>query len=175
MDRIEEFLRQGILNRQRGILMEKTLNCPDEGVLIDYISSAPKAEGVEPHIADCPWCLEQILIAYEAGQAQPSFERPPQDIVKRAKDIVPVKSSSQARTRALKRNLWLLATIVAFALSFIFPPHFLQFLAAALILGIKWVAESEQLRTLIITLDARRDRKEAGASSTNRIKERIEK
>ena len=176
MDRLEELIRRGLSNRQRGILVEKTIYCPDEDKLVDYIYVGSGAQDIEAHIADCPWCLEQAVIAYEAGQVQiSSIEQAPQDALKRAKDIVSVKSVAQSRARALKRNLWLAATIIAFILSFVVPRYFLQFLAAALILGMKWIAESEQLRTLIITLDNRRKKKNPATTSNNRIKNSIEK
>jgi hypothetical protein len=64
----------------------------------------------------------------------------------------------------LKKNKWLIASITAFALSFAFPPVFLQFLLAAGILGGKWIFDSENARTLIMIYNAwkRGGDKEAG-------------
>jgi len=64
----------------------------------------------------------------------------------------------------LKKNRWLIASITAFALSFAFPPVFLQFLLAAGILGGKWIFDSENARTLIMIYNAwkKGGEKEAG-------------
>ena len=53
-----------------------------------------------------------------------------------------------------KKNKWLIASITAFALSFAFPPVFLQFLLAAGILGGKWIFDSENAKTLIMIYNA---------------------
>ncbi len=149
--------------------MEKTRYCPDEAILIDYLYN----KDIGHHVADCPWCIEQIVLAYES-EAHPEYlgEALLPDVINRAKNIAPAKSGVSARTKSLKRNLWLVATVAAFALSFIFPRHFLQFLAAAMILGMKWVAESDQIRTLIVTLDSRREKKDSDIPS-NRLKSKI--
>ena len=172
MDRLEEFLRRGLLNRQTGILMERTENCPDEEVLVNYLYNASPERDIELHIIDCPWCIEQIVIAHKAQTGQAASEQAPPDAVARAKSIVSPKAGTASRVKSLKRNLWLVATVFAFTLSFIFPRYFLQFLAATLILGIKWVSESDQIRTLIVTLDSRREKKDSDISS-NRLKNKI--
>lgn len=64
----------------------------------------------------------------------------------------------------LKKNRWLIASTIAFTLSFAFPPVFLQFLLAAGILGGKWIFDSENAKTLIMIYDAwkKGGEKEAG-------------
>jgi len=54
----------------------------------------------------------------------------------------------------LRKNKWLISSITAFALSFAFPPVFLQFLLAAGILGGKWIFDSENTKTLIMIYNA---------------------
>jgi hypothetical protein len=52
------------------------------------------------------------------------------------------------------------------------PKYFLQFLAAAIILGIKWIFESDAVKSLIMVLDKRhREREEL----SEKIKERLPK
>ena len=177
MDKLEELIRRGLSNRQRCILVEETIYCPDEDKLVDYIYVGSGAQDIEAHITDCPWCLEQIALAHGA-QTRSTYlgAAPSQDAIKRAKDIAPAKPRVPPRARALKRNLWLVVTLIAFVLSFAVPRYFLQLLAAALILGMKWVAESDQIRTLIVTLDSRRREKtDTDIPSGNRLKDRIEK
>jgi hypothetical protein len=64
------------------------------------------------------------------------------------------KSVANWLPKNLKKNKWLIASITAFALSFAFPPVFLQFLLAAGILGGKWIFDSENARTLIMIYNA---------------------
>jgi len=74
----------------------------------------------------------------------------------------------------LKKNKWLIASITAFALSFAFPPVFLQFLLAAGILGGKWIFDSQNTKLLITIYDAwkKGHEKEAG-EMLKTLKDRI--
>ena len=74
------------------------------------------------------------------------------EIIRKAKGIAKMDS----RKKRIQTGLWLAATIAAFTLSFTVPKYFAQFLVAALILGFKWVSESENVRTLIVAMDAKR-------------------
>lgn len=74
----------------------------------------------------------------------------------------------------LKKNKWLIASITAFALSFAFPPVFLQFLLAAGILGGKWIFDSENARTLIMIYNAwKKGGKEEVGEMLEILKDRI--
>jgi anti-sigma factor RsiW len=134
----------------------KAAGCPDEAALTAYLSGSLKEEQssvVEEHLAACPLCLENVRAGhlgdrlYGEGSLPGSSDR----LVRKAKGIVKMKNN-----RVFKRNLWLAATILAFSLSFAIQRYFAQFLAAALILGLKWVSESEGIRTLIVSMDAKR-------------------
>jgi len=175
MDRMEEILKAHMKAKISPLRMERTPSCPDEATLAAYLNgvlSKPEAERIEGHIADCYFCLENLRIAYlsdtlyREGNLSDSDER----IINKAKGIAKLKTDN----KRLKRNLWLSGTVLAFVLSFIFPRYFVQFLVAALILGLKWVFESENARTLIMVLDSwRRHSHGKDEEIKDRIKDRF--
>lgn len=172
MDKIEELLRKNMLKGKR--LLEKSANCPNEGVLAGYLNNSLKAEEknkAEAHISDCLYCLEQLSLAQQAQKEFLKGNLPlsGDKIIEKAKRI-----TSLAPARPKKKGaIWLLATIVAFSLSFLVPKYFLQFLAAAVILGMKWIFESDTVKQLIMVLDKRHKEKEADLPKT--IKDRLPK
>lgn len=77
------------------------------------------------------------------------------DLLPRTKKLLETeKTVLKWLPKNLKKNRWLIASITAFALSFAFPPVFLQFLLAAGILGGKWIFDSENARTLVMIYNA---------------------
>jgi hypothetical protein len=171
MDKIEELLRKNMLKGKR--LLERTSNCPNEGILAGYLNNSLKGEEkdkVEVHISDCLYCLEQLSLAQKAQKAfaEANLPSPEQKIIEKAKKI-----ASLSPFRPKKRGIvWFWATLIAFILSFLVPKYFLQFLAAAIILGIKWIFESDAVKSLIMVLDKRhREREEL----SEKIKERLPK
>lgn len=152
------------------IKLEKAAKCPDETTLSEYLNGTLYAEEiqlVEEHISGCHFCLENIRAAYMGDTLYKEGDLPDstKELINKAKGIAKLKTN----TKRLKRNLWLLGTILAFASSFLFSRYFVQFLVAALILGLKWVSESEGVRMLIMALDSRRQLKDKDATS-DRIK-----
>jgi hypothetical protein len=154
---IKQYLETG-LDR-----MQKTINCPSEKVLLDYLGhQLPEDEldSLEEHICGCGFCLSQINLAYEAENIQKHrmLPRAPARLIKKIKNLLgPDKKtivSKMAKRRKIKKSLFLAGTIISFVLSFIIHRYFMQFLFAALILGIKWALESENARTLIMVLDS---------------------
>lgn len=157
------------------IRLEKAAKCPDETTLSAYLNGALHEEEVrlvEEHISDCHFCLENIRAAYEGEKLYKEGDLPDstKELINKAKGVAKLKTN----TKRLKRNFWLFGTILAFALSFIFPKYFVQFLVAALILGLKWVFESENARTLIMVLDSwRRHSREKDEGISDKIKDRF--
>jgi anti-sigma factor RsiW len=134
----------------------KAAGCPEEATLSAYLSGSleeAQAKGVEEHLASCHLCLENIRAGHLGDKLYGERGLPASGdrLIRKAKGIVKMKSN-----RVLQRNLWLAATVAAFCLSFTVPKYFAQFLVAALILGLKWVSESEGIRTLIVSMDAKR-------------------
>ena len=68
------------------------------------------------------------------------------------KAITPFKKPVSAQ--ALWNGLWLLGMVVSFSLSFVFPRFFLQFLAAALLFGVKWIVDQKATRPQILIYKA---------------------
>ena len=104
------------------------------------------------------------LIKDYLGETRPV----PPGLVQKAKDLMGASSPSAAcphcgkpitpfkkPPRAQKWNaLWLGTAVLAFALSFVFPLYFMQFLAAALFCGFKWAIERRALKTQILIYKA---------------------
>ncbi len=133
------------------------LKCPDEAALAAFLGGKLKeveARAIEGHIAGCPACLENVRAGYLGERLHDGGDLPASDteIIRKAKGIVKM----DPRKKNIRTTLWLAATVAAFLLSFTAPKYFAQFLAAALILGLKWVSESESVRTLIVAMDAKR-------------------
>lgn len=133
------------------------VRCPDEAKLSAFLGGKLKeaeARAIEEHIAGCPECLESVRADYLGERLHNAGDLPASntEIIRKAKGIAKMDS----RKRYIRANLWLAATVAAFLLSFTVPKYFAQFLAAALILGLKWVSESESVRTLIVAMDAKR-------------------
>ena len=109
---------------------------PSESELADYLSktlSEADRSRIEGHIASCDECLDKAVSAYEA-----------------------VGEFKKRRTGNImkKINIYLTLAIITFILSFIIQRYFLQFLAATLILGIKWVSDSKSTKMLIMIYEA---------------------
>jgi hypothetical protein len=119
------------------------VKCPDEAALAAFLGGKLKeaeARRIEEHIAGCPLCLESVRAGYLGEKLH------------NAKGV----AKMDPRMKNIRTSLWLAATVAAFLLSFTVPKYFAQFLVLALILGLKWVSESESVRTLIVAMDAKR-------------------
>ncbi len=154
---------------------EKALGCPDEATLSAYLNgtlSTAQARLLEEHAANCSLCLENIRTGYLGEKLfnENKLSQSSNDLIRKAKGI----AKMNANKKRFKSNLWLLGTVLAFAMSFTVPKYFVQFLVAALILGLKWVSESEGIRTLIVSMEAkRRHSQETDEEATKRFKERF--
>lgn len=135
----------------------KTTSCPAEAELTEFLGGKLKeaeARAIEEHVAGCHLCLENVRLGYlgEKLYSDKSLIESNAEIIQKAKGI----AKMDFRKKRLISNLWLAATVAAFLLSFTVPKYFAQFLVASLILGLKWVSESESIRTLIVAMEAKR-------------------
>lgn len=152
---------------------EKMMRCPDEATLSSYLGGMleePEVRLIEAHVSNCHFCLENIRAAYVGDNLYKGRSLPnsTEKLINKAKGIAKLST----KNKRFKKNLWLFGTVISFALSFIFPRYFVQFLVAALILGLKWVSESEGVRLLIMALDSRRQSREKDEIS-DKIKNRF--
>lgn len=152
--------------------------CPDENALADYMAgglSLSDSADIEKHISGCKICLAKISIALKAGALYKEGKLPavPQAVTERTKEMLAEQIKPQSAKHAKNQNLWLLAALAAFIMSFVFPRYFLQCLVATILLGIKWIAESEKMRTLILVLDSwRRHEHTHDEEISQRLKDR---
>jgi len=114
---------------------------PTDIELTDYLGrslSQGNRRRVENHIASCDECLAKIVSAHESVAGFNKKIKPRKGMGKFMKKI----------------NLYLLLTIISFALSFIFPRYFIQSLVATLLLGTKWIVDSKTTKMLITIYEA---------------------
>lgn len=135
----------------------KAVGCPDEATLAAYLGGSMTAwenERAEEHIASCHLCLENVRAGYLGDKLYGEKGLPASNdrLIRKAKGV----AKMDPKKKRIQSYIWLAATILAFTMSFTAPRYFAQFLAAALILGLKWVSESEGIRTLIVSMDAKR-------------------
>jgi len=162
MDKIEKLIKGYLKDKLDLDKADKTFDCPNEEVLIGYLKGALDKEAnqlVEHHLTGCGYCLSQLSLAYQSqlSDKQGSFEPVPQELVNKTKSSlgIPITNNlKRGKTKVKKANLFLAGAIVPFALSFIFPKYFIQFLVVTLVLGIRWAFESESGRTMIMILDS---------------------
>lgn len=129
---------------------------PSETELADFLSGAlPAAEKkrVEEHIAVCAECLANIVSAHESVE---EF-----NAGKNKKKGDPMK----------KINIYLVLTVISFALSFIMPRYFIQFLVATLLFGIKWIVDAKSTKMLVMIYEAW---KTGGEKEASRIMQTLE-
>jgi len=121
--------------------LKKCNECPSEAELGSYAEgglSKKRRQELERHIAGCLYCQDMLIVANK------------------------VLSEFQQRIwQILGRRKWLLGCLLCFMFSFIFPRYFMQFLIAALILGIKWATEGA--RSIIMVYKELQQNKEKGS------------
>jgi len=113
--------------------------CPSEKILAEYITGllAPgDAANAEEHLAACPGCRRLIAETHDITK---------RSIMKRSKNMT---------LRWFAGNRWVIASSVMFLFSFIFSRYFLQFLAAALVMGAKWIIDSRTTKMLVMIHEA---------------------
>lgn len=120
-------------------------------------SSLPPARrrDTELHLASCEECLTKALSAFEA-----------------VKDFNSGRSRKKDREQKMKMTrAYPLLAAVSFLLSFVWPRHFLQLLAAAVIFSIKWIADSRSSKTLVMIHEAWRS---GGAEEASKVLQRLD-
>ena len=134
-------------------LKQETGAHPKESELADYLSGILTGEDrkkVEDHIACCNDCLESVVSAQES-----------------------VKGFKKRKVVAMKKmNIYLVLAVISFILSFMFQHHFIQFLTATLLLGIKWISDAKSTKMLVMIYEAW---KNGGEKEAARILSSMEK
>jgi hypothetical protein len=129
---------------------------PTELELAEFLSrslSSEDRERIEDHIASCDECLDRIVLAHESVE---SYGR--RSLFRKGKIMN-------------KINIYLVLAILSFILSFAMPRHFIQFLVATLLLGIKWIVDSKSTKMLVMIYEAW---KKGGEKEASRILEAMD-
>ncbi|MBN2120347.1 MAG: hypothetical protein JW734_04775 [Candidatus Omnitrophica bacterium] len=182
MDKIEkiikEYLEKDLISGSGG----KTDDCLNEQDLIKYLKGIISDEtrgSDEHHIASCGFCLSQLSIAFESQLINKKELQPvPQELLDKVEYRLGIgkyeKNKEIHKTKKMKKIFFLAGTIFFFGLSFVVPRYFIQFLVAALILGIRWSLESESGKTLIMIIDSwRRHSSDKDDDISRRLKNRL--
>jgi len=136
----------------------ETKTCPPEHIMNSYLTGMLKGseyENIERHIADCPQCIYRIAEATKVIEKSNSYNY--------TEDFMGGK---------YKINIWLALCITMFMLSFLFPYYFIQFIAAAILFGVKWIVDNKNTKMLIMIYDAW---KKGGEKDAGHIIETLEK
>jgi len=125
------------------------MSCLDERMLSSYLdggSSGSERREIEEHVSGCERCLGLLAVAYEAQDASC---RCPAALKSKIKNRLGLK-----KRKARPELKWLFGALVLFLASFIFKEYFLQFLAAALVLGFKWAMTGEGAKQAVMIFRA---------------------
>ena len=113
---------------------------PTESELASFLSgtlTGPAKDTVIGHLDSCPECMARIAAAHEA--------------------VSSCSGNGAGETwwaRIKKISPYLIGAIVTFALSFILPRYFVQFLVATIILGMKWIVDAKATKMLVMIYEA---------------------
>jgi len=94
---------------------------------------------------------------------------------KTVEELKKKQKGAKAMNPSWAKNLWLIGSIMTFALSFFVPRYFVQLLVATILMAVKWIFDSVNARILIMIYDAWKNGGEKEASKIlktlgNRIK-----
>jgi len=112
--------------------------------LYDYVNGGlplTMRKRVESHIATCYHCLDTMV----------SIDRSMKDF------------NNRRRHKLKTENIFLSFALISFLLSFVFSRYFIQFLAATMILSIKWIVDSKTSKMLVMIYEAWKSGGERGA------------
>ena len=175
MDRAQNLIKKYFKGNLGWDNLEKSPKCPDENLLIEYLSGdldQEKCKLLEHHLAGCGFCLNQLSLASEVDSIidQKSFLAP-QNMVHKVKSRLGINQSrdnqNKFKIKIGKELFFLTGTLFCFALSFVFSRYFMQFLVATLVLGIRWAFESKGGNALITVLDSWRQNSQTNKESSN--------
>lgn len=99
---------------------------------------------VERHLSECEDCLAAAVSAHET--------------------VCQFNTNKKGKNKMRKINLYPLFAILSLVLSFALPKYFLQFLVVTLLLGAKWIVDSQSTRMLITVYEAWKNEGETGSS-----------
>jgi len=123
------------------------------------------AEHMLHHLIECDRCFSKVASAVAALK---SFEKDASsEVDRKAKEkakAIPNRYN-KARSGSMKRNLSIFIAAGFFILSFISSRYFMQFLAASVVFGFKWVMDTGGSRALIMIYDAWQQKKKSGSES----------
>lgn len=129
------------------------------------------AEKMAEFIASHRWAQDMVL---DVSEALSSAEHAavPAHVEDRARSCFHGTKQAAGRKHSFPiagLHLWLVLSIACFGASFFIPRFFMQFLAAGVLFGVKWIVEHRARKTQIMIYRALED-KESGVSQPNREK-----
>jgi len=113
--------------------------CPSEKILSEYLGNALSVKDsakTEEHLAGCTECRKLLAETH--------------DILSRPDPGETIR----AVFRWIGKNRWFFGAFISLIFSFLLRKYFLQFLAACLLMGGKWIIDSKTTRMLIMIHEA---------------------
>ncbi|MBU4488138.1 MAG: hypothetical protein KKI13_03625 [Candidatus Omnitrophica bacterium] len=156
-------------------LPEKSSDCPPLETLARYASGGlhgQESYNVGNHVKRCAFCSELVegAFLYSAYAKEIKLEDVSARMKKRAKSLNPAYTEKEHKFMSyLKKKIWFILSLTSFIASFFVPRYFLQFLALAIILGLKWVFNKETTRTLIMVYNAWKKHDKEGKEDLDEI------
>lgn len=150
---------------KRGSSVMPSNRCPDDNLVAAYIEDTlqPSArEEIERHLSTCDYCLSKVNIASNSGDIQATVGR---------------GYSSALRLKSLiVGNIPLILAMTSFALSFLIPHYFMQFVIVSAVLGVYVALEkSNALMLGKIYQLWRRGQDEKADEHIERLKRRVKR
>ena len=141
MKRVKEFLKTEY--RKKSLRVSE--NCLTTDEICSYVNktvSLKEKKVLEAHLATCYNCLDNVVSIHDFNR---SF-------------------TNKRRWELKKEIIFVIIAMICFISSFVISRFFLQFLAATIIFGMKWIVDSKTNRLLVMIYDAykRGGEKEAG-------------
>jgi hypothetical protein len=137
-----------LTNTADGCISEESLHA----YLLGRLAGGERA-ALEAHVSRCDFCRKKLVMGFKNQKTRSHGTGLSRNALRRL--YARVNASGVAQKSFFTRHIWGVAMLGAFLASFFFKRYFLQWLVAALVLGFKWVFESENLKSFIMVLESR--------------------
>jgi len=141
--------------------------CLSEAELADYVRAIALNEDVGNHVSEhlslCDSCFSMVASAVSALNTLKDEPKSSKNLrsSKKAKSIPSKVNRREMMKQFFKKNRYLFVAAVFFVLSFLFDKHFLQFLVAAAVFGLKWTMDTGGTKALIMIYETWRKREKS--------------
>ncbi len=118
--------------------------CPDDVIIAKYLGgkmASWEKTPIEEHLAGCQACRKLVAEAHDVLKGEAAREK------------------TKRSFRFIAKNIWFIGAFIMLVASFFVSKYFLQFLAASLLMGAKWIIDNRATRLMVMVKDALKDEK----------------